>query len=594
MKKDLLKKGLEIVAISFLALQSAMALADVTLPTPLVLRNLAVVRLPPLAIDHRGYILPHLGPAARQLHQKFYNTKELQLVGGRTETFREYQSNLATHYNPGQFQQQRISITKELGDAINTPVTTPTTIEPNFDLAQDRIILKFKELDPRIIKAIKSKSGLVDIFIPQGLYDDSTKIDVRISTANRNQVIENGVTVKQMVDRYISDLEANGHWVQLYKISGGDHKNIKSTLVNDRRWGLVGSVMIGSLPTAWFHNTNDFHGATTDFPTDLYFMDLDGTWTDSNGDGLFESHSGDVAPEIWAGRIVGNLPATGKSEAQIIAEYFSRNHWFRTQSNEKFPQQLFSYTTASGKLLPHYRSFAFHDDDWSNQAASQYLQNLANERILVNGNNNTNASEYLNRIKAIPGGFWYLHIMAHSSPTSHSFKTGGSWDSDGVSLAELEGVDRRAHFYNLFNCSGARFTTNDFFGGIYTFGNDYGLGAVGSTKTGSMLGFDVYYANLAGYLKPEHASLATDWDVVVGQKATFGTAFLKWFRYIAKGGFTQDERNWHYGMVHLGDPTLYADWTLNKGSKFIFIPIRPIRPITPVIPITPIRPIIGR
>lgn len=133
---------------------------------------------------------------------------------------------------------------------------------------------------------------------------------------------------------------------------------------------------------------------------------------------------------------------------------------------------------------------------------------------------------------------------------------------------------RRAHFYNLFNCSGAKYTVPNFLGGQYVYSSSYGLGAVGSAKTGSMLAFDVYYAVLSGTLKPEHADLADDWDVVVGQKETFGTAYLKWFRYIAKGGFTDGERNWHYGMAYIGDPTLYADWDLNKGS-----PDRILRPI---------------
>jgi hypothetical protein len=104
---------------------------------------------------------------------------------------------------------------------------------------------------------------------------------------------------------------------------------------------------------------------------------------------------------------------------------------------------------------------------------------------------------------------------------------------------------------------------NDYLGGMYVLGNDYGLGAIGSAKTGSMLNFDVYYALLAGKLKADQADLADDWDVVVGKPANTGTAFLKWFRYIAKGGFNNDEKAWHYGMVYIGDPTLFTNWNLN-------------------------------
>jgi hypothetical protein len=295
-------------------------------------------------------------------------------------------------------------------------------------------------------------------------------------------------------------------------------------------------------------------------------MDLDGTWDlyDVNPD-YYDSHTGDVSPEIWVGRILGNLPTTEKSEAQIIVEYLSRNHYFRTRNYANFPQRLFSQNI-DGSL--HYRSLAFQDDDWTSGSNSQYLDGiLTSERILINYNPLTNAADYLDTISVVPGGYWYLHLMAHASPTSHSFKTDGAWDADTVTLSELRDTWKRSHFYNLFNCSGARFTQNNFFGGIYVFGNSYGLGAVGSTKTGSMLGFDIYYANLAGQLRPDHIGLANDWDVTLGKKSTFGTAFLKWFRYIAKDGFSNNEKIWHYGMVYLGDPTLYPDWDLNTGQE---------------------------
>jgi hypothetical protein len=86
----------------------------------------------------------------------------------------------------------------------------------------------------------------------------------------------------------------------------------------------------------------------------------------------------------------------------------------------------------------------------------------------------------------------------------------------GVNANDLNAQLPKAHFYNLFNCSGAKFTVPNFLGGQYVYSSSSGLGAVGSAKTGSMLAFDVYYAILSGILKPEHSDLADNWDLNKG------------------------------------------------------------------------------
>ncbi len=56
--------------------------------------------------------------------------------------------------------------------------------------------------------------------------------------------------------------------------------------------------MVGSIPVAWFEMSDDFHGAA-EFPCDLFYMDLNGTWNDPDGDGKYSGHPTNVAPEIW-------------------------------------------------------------------------------------------------------------------------------------------------------------------------------------------------------------------------------------------------------------------------------------------------------
>lgn len=66
---------------------------------------------------------------------------------------------------------------------------------------------------------------------------------------------------------------------------------------------ICGALLVGHLPVAWFEMDDDFGGSHAEFPCDLYFMDLNGTWTDPDGDGKLSGHPTNVAPEIFVGRL---------------------------------------------------------------------------------------------------------------------------------------------------------------------------------------------------------------------------------------------------------------------------------------------------
>ena len=65
-------------------------------------------------------------------------------------------------------------------------------------------------------------------------------------------------------------------------------------------------------------------------------MDLDGTWTGDDTTGKYTAHSagtGDIEPDIWVGRIATNKLSssqTGKTEGNLLVNYFTRNHNYRT------------------------------------------------------------------------------------------------------------------------------------------------------------------------------------------------------------------------------------------------------------------------
>ena len=291
--------------------------------------------------------------------------------------------------------------------------------------------------------------------------------------------------------------------------------------------GLAGAVFIGHLPVQSVY-TSEGGGISGEFhPCDLFYTDLDGSWTSSGAHGyLPDTHTdgtGDVGPEIWMGRLTTwnlTLLQPNRTEASLLNTYFAKNHAYRT-----------------GALTVPNTGLAYTDDDWSPTLRVSALE-MAVEGAVNNVWNDpatpgdeTTAANY----KARLANESYEHVLlsAHSSATSHSMS--GSVDND-----DLAALDPQVLFYNLFACSAARYTEFGYIAGEYVFGAGAGLVAVGTAKTGGMMSdtMDDYFGPL-------------------GLGVTFGDAMLDWWNLaVDPTGHTDIERAWYYGMTTIGDPLL--------------------------------------
>lgn len=313
------------------------------------------------------------------------------------------------------------------------------------------------------------------------------------------------------LSQFQTDLTAEGWTVVTHSMSGGTAADLKGLLQGTP--DIEGAIFIGFLPCAWYEED---YWAPEEFPCELFFMDMDGTWTDSDSDGLYDSHTGDVAPEIWLGRIDAHAADFG-SEYQMLADYFNKNHLYRT-----------------GSLAPPSRALTFIDDDWSSYSDCG-LNSIygASDVTVVNSPTQTTAENYLSRLSE---GYEFVHLMAHSCPWGHTFKV-PSGMAGTVMAPEIAHVNPNTAFLQLFSCSNARWTETGCLGNWYLFGTDMGLLISGAAKTGSMLDFEEFYSPVAS-------------------GSTFGEAFRDWWEYEAQGGFSSDQRAWFYGNALLGDPTL--------------------------------------
>ncbi len=291
--------------------------------------------------------------------------------------------------------------------------------------------------------------------------------------------------------------------------------------------GLAGAVFIGHLPVQTVY-TSAGGGINGEFhPCDLYYTDLDGSWTSSGSHGFLpDTHTdgnGDVGPEIWMGRLTTwnlTLLHSGRTEASLLNGYFAKNHAYR-----------------SGVLATPRTGLAYTDDDWDHNARREALS-LAVEGAVTDVWNDpatpqdeTTAADYKWRL----ANETYEHVLLSSHSTSQGHAMSGS-----VRNKELLALDPQVLFYNLFACSAARYTEFGYIAGEYVFGAGAGLAAVGSAKTGGMMShiMDEYFEPL-------------------GDGNSFGEAMLQWWdAAVDPGGHTDSERAWYYGMTTIGDPLL--------------------------------------
>lgn len=335
-----------------------------------------------------------------------------------------------------------------------------------------------------------------------------------------------------------ADLQAAGYSVVSTTVSGGTPAALRGYLQGIS--GLAGAILIGDLPVAWFEIDYEFDGDDpdtlddeyTNFPCDLFYMDLDGAWQDLQTiapflTGVYDSHgagSGDTGPEIWVSRLTtSTLTLGGATEAGLIDTYVAKDHAFR-----------------QGGLHPPQRMLLYVDDDWVDTAA--YCDSSAAlayaDRRLIQDKVVTCRDDY--RDLRLTQGHEFMHVMLHATPSMHFFKVNDQWEMDGgsyavVTSADIRARDPRAVFFSLYTCSACRFVETDYIGGWYIHAATAGLAAVGTTKVGGMWDYAAFYGAL-------------------GAGRSAGGAFRDWLE--AQAPYDEDDVRWFYGMTLLGDGSL--------------------------------------
>lgn len=325
---------------------------------------------------------------------------------------------------------------------------------------------------------------------------------------------------------YTSDLSFEGYSSKVISVAGGRAADLKQILLAHRDSGLVGAVMVGDLPVAWWSDGS--HGE--DYPLDLFFTALNGTFTDANSDGRYDNYSGSIVPTIWLGRIYASRMAYA-AEEYLVKSYFQRNHLYRT-----------------GQLPVPARGLAYNEVDW--YPNNHGMNALFSDVTVVNDENTTTARHYKTTLGQ---GFGFVHLVSHSSPWVNTFFLAGDVPGGGsVFNFEIPALQPNAAFYFLNACMCGRFTERDNLGNWYLFSGPWSMGVIASAQL--MYGV----SDLSGLYTP------------LGRDSCFGSAFLAWHRSNYPS---------FMGTCLLGDPTLRVRRTDPPLARIAPAPQRAATPL---------------
>jgi hypothetical protein len=302
-------------------------------------------------------------------------------------------------------------------------------------------------------------------------------------------------------------------------------------------YSIKGTVFIGDMPPADFEqyaNYGEPYGIVyEEFPSEFFFMDMDGVWEDSDGNGIYDKYPKNLTLEIFSSRIIGTV--------KEISDYLGRAHEYRK----------------NGSFFDSRNFFSFIDDDWSiyiDESGNVYedymgIRNSDWELGSIYGDNyerrekpeDTTKTTYLDFMTK--KGAEYVYQWIHSDPQKIYFDDNFSPNPANIlTIDEIINGKVKGSFYNLFDCSISRYTANG--GNIASeyLKGEYGLATLGSTKTG-------------GIFNPEVMNIA------LANGENWGTGYQMWVNDIWENhksyGFDLPFiESWWLGMMIQGDPLL--------------------------------------
>jgi len=336
--------------------------------------------------------------------------------------------------------------------------------------------------------------------------------------------------IRDSINQYMADLQKEGYGTILKndisaKTSPSD---IRLFLRKEyrKKSNIAGALLVGNIPAIVF-NEKIIQGDPYrhDHLCDFYYMDLDGFWEDSDGNGVYDTHRdfkihsinrimkainkrlhlwGNYrSPEIWVSRVrAETLPSLG-NEVELLKNYFSKNHAYRVGEMPLPPRR--SFVVAPG--------IDVMKSGWGARPNKLY-----DDVAIVQCQDNTSAA--LRRFLGSTSGYEWGIINVFSGPSIHHFDyfEGGGFDpswwetrkgkeqinaySDenhkpyDVTSRDIQSIRPKTLFYHLLTSEVGRHDKNGYLAGTYIFSGS-GLAAIAGTQHSGSVGVPILYDSLA-------------------------------------------------------------------------------------------------
>lgn len=351
--------------------------------------------------------------------------------------------------------------------------------------------------------------------------------------------------VSNAVRTYTRDLASNGFSTITLTFSGSAEE-LRAVLSNYyySAESLKGAMLVGEMPYAVWEMLKSFNDGTTNYAADLadiFFMDLDGVWADTNSTspfaaGRYDTRSGNLELEIWVSRLRGRgiTAAVGAytNEVTILTNYFHRLHQYRITN-----------------MVMNKKGLTYTDTDWNNYKLTDQVEMQACyptdvvSRAVGVDTNPPAASGIDFRDAYMTQNVEMIQIRCHGNAIAQIFDDGTS-----ISYTTWTNKDPKAVFYNIYGCSGGDFLTTNNIARIAIFNRDAnGLVSWSHSGEGGMIGFWGYKTRV--------------FFDTLGEGETVGEAFRRWYNgCVAADQIYYPEYwmtpKWWNGMILNGDGAL--------------------------------------
>jgi hypothetical protein len=341
-----------------------------------------------------------------------------------------------------------------------------------------------------------------------------------------NSMLYTNTTIQARIATYMDDLEIMGYNPLLYTSPISDEVALRTLLQEYyQNSSIEGAVLIGELPYAEFYDPDpgDFGGV---FICELFLMDLDGIWNDTNDDSIYDNHyasyPADILPEIYIGRIDASTRTFGdKTETQEIIDFLNRTH---------------AYKLGDPNMLRSNKGLAYVDDTWEAWGwswGSQMKYAYSDREIIYTPSLATTKGDWSDRLT---DDYEFGYVCVHSSPTAHYFEEQGNYNL--LYNYQINAIQPAFNYYLLYSCSAADFATQDCLTNTYLFSGPRSLAVISSSKTGGMFETRSFFESF-------------------GNNYSIGESFYIWFQDIET--YATNYLQWFYGMQIHGDPFSYIE-----------------------------------